>query len=90
MTGVVGLGLASQAHANNTNYIVGSTAFRSATYNAIRALYNPGFIEVTYGNATAAKGNQMMWIGTATNSGISGTTVIKAVWSGLGGRHPRD
>lgn len=91
ITGVVGLGLASQAHANNTNYLVGSTAFRSATYNAIRALYNPGFIEVTYGNATASKCNQMMWIGTATNSGIAGTTVIKANWSGsVGGTRAID
>ncbi len=80
MTGVVALGLASQAHANNTNYLVGSTAFRSATYSAIRSLYSPGFTEVTYGNSNPAKGNQMMWIGTVT--GISGTTVIKANWSG--------
>jgi hypothetical protein len=82
MTGVIALGLAGQAHANNTNYLVGSTAFRSATYSAIRALFSPGFIEVTYGNSTPAKCNQMMWIGTATNSGIAGTTVIKANWSG--------
>jgi hypothetical protein len=89
MAGVVALGLASQAHANNTNYLVGSTAFRSAVYSAIRSLYSPGFVEVTYGNATAAKCNQMMWIGTI--SGVSGTTVIKANWSGsVGGTRAID
>src|SRR5258708_10453386 len=89
MTGVVARGLASQAHSNNTNYLVGSTAFRSAVYSAIRSLYSPGFTEVTYGNANPAKGNQMMWIGTI--SGVSGTTVIKANWSGsVGGTRAID
>ena len=81
MTGVLALGLTAAAQADVTIYLTGSTACRNAVYAAIHgSMFAPGFKEVTYGNSTAAKCNQMLWSGTV--SGISGTTTIKAAWSG--------
>jgi hypothetical protein len=90
LAGLVGFGLIAQAKADVTVYVTGSTAFRNAAYFGIRAMFNPGFTEVTYGNAAPNKGNEMMWIGTvpaavvggANIIAIPGTVTIKAHWSG--------
>src|SRR5579859_7786457 len=81
MTGAVVVVLFAAAQADVTVYLTGSTAARNAVYAAIHgSMFSGAFKEVTYGNSTASKCNQMLWSGPVT--GISGTTTIKAAWSG--------
>jgi hypothetical protein len=73
--------LVSTASAQTKIYITGSTAFRSATTNAIDAILS-GTVTKASDNATYTSANAVTW----TGGNIGGTAVtIKTSWSGSAG-----
>jgi len=90
LAGLMCAGILGSARADVTVYLTGSTAYRTAIYNSMNSLFGVSAATVSYGNNSAAKGNEMMWVGTmpsrsvnGTNTAaISGTVTVKAHWSG--------
>lgn len=80
IVGVLALISATTLQAQTKIYITGSTAFRSATTNAIDAVLS-GTVTKASDNATFTSANAVTW----TGGNIGGTPVtIKASWSGSG------
>lgn len=90
LTGAIALTLASQAFADVTVYITGSSAYRaqinvsiakvlgvSADGTNIQAAYDPGT-----NSATLASSNKAVFKGPGTTLGVPGTVTIKTSWSG--------
>jgi hypothetical protein len=81
--GMIGLGIVSQADASVfTNYITGSTAFRSAAFKAIKASYDavPAVTFATRGG-TATDGSNGQWM--LFHGSIGGNeTWVDCFWSG--------
>ncbi|HWY77993.1 MAG TPA: hypothetical protein VN281_20430, partial [Verrucomicrobiae bacterium] len=90
LAGLTCAGILGSARADVTVYLTGSTAYRTAIYNSMNSLFGVSAATVSYGNNSAAKGNEMMWVGTmpsrsvnGTNTAaITGTVTVKAHWSG--------
>src|SRR6266446_4221111 len=80
MLSLLGLGLAWQARAVNFVYIVGSTAFRSAAFNAITNSFDaiPSFATR---DGSASSGNNANWMLFHGNIG-SVETWVDCHWSG--------
>ena len=77
LAGVVALATVAAASAQNIVYITGSTAFRSATVNAIGSLYSGG--STASDNATFTSANAVTWSG----GSVGGTAcTIKVSWAG--------
>ena len=90
LTGAIAMTLASQAFADVTVYITGSSAYRaqinvsiakilgvSADGTNIQAAYDPGTSSFTLANA-----NKALFKGPGTTLGIPGTVTIKTSWNG--------
>ena len=75
------LGLASAAHAQVTVYLTGSTAFRSETFNSVKALYGAGLTSVTPANATTSS-SKVTYTGTISALYGTQTVTIKSAFSG--------
>lgn len=75
------LGLASAAHAQVTVYLTGSTAFRSETFNSVKALYGAGLTSVTPANATTSS-SKVTYTGTIAALYGTQTVTIKSAFSG--------
>jgi len=76
--GFLAIALAGTAHAQTKIYITGSTAFRSATHNAIASTLS-GTVTTASDNASLTSANAV----TYTGGNIGGTAVtIKTSWSG--------
>jgi len=80
-----GLVLVNSSRADTTLHITGSTAFRSATHNAIKHIFSGGSLQYAWvqnlaGNATESNSAEAFYQGTVT--GVAGTTTIKTHWSG--------
>jgi hypothetical protein len=80
-----GLALVNSSRADTTLHITGSTAFRSATHNAIKHIFSGGTLKYAWiqnaaGNATESNSSAVMYQGTV--AGLAGTTTIKTHWSG--------
>ena len=74
--------LAQAASAQTVNiYITGSTAFRSAIYNAVRSLYTVGFTENTDNSAKPSGANHMTWSGSIGSVNGGAGTVHAFVFS---------
>jgi len=81
IAGVAALAIAGSASAQTVLRLTGSTAFRGATHNAIKAMMDPGY---TYGFAGSSLGSagQAEFRGTVTISGVAYPVDIKTSWSG--------
>ncbi len=75
------LGLASAAHAQVTIYLTGSTAFRSETFNSVKALYGAGLTSLTPANATTSS-SKVTYTGTIAALYGTQTVTIKSAFSG--------
>ncbi len=84
---IVALGIASQASAQTTVYLTGSTAFRSTVYAALEnnngtnngGIFDAGTVtSVTFGNSTAGSANYMLFSGNIAGSPV----YINCAWSG--------
>jgi hypothetical protein len=85
MYAAVGLALVNSSRADTTLHITGSTAFRSATHNAIKHIFSGGTLQYAWiqnaaGNATESNSSAVMYQGTV--AGVAGITTIKTHWSG--------
>jgi hypothetical protein len=76
-----GLGLASAAQAQVTIYLTGSTAFRSETFTAIKALYDGGAPTLQPSNASGSS-SKVTYTGTMNSLYGPQTVTIKSAFSG--------
>jgi hypothetical protein len=85
---LLALGIVSEASADPTVYLTGSTAFRATAYKALSASFPTNnaaevfdsntVTQVTYGNSSAGSANYMLFHGNINGSGV----FIDCRWSG--------
>jgi hypothetical protein len=80
--GLAALLMAVVAHAQTTINITGATAFRTAAVNAIIASYGAGLTDVAHSGANNGHPGAQYSIFRGTFPGISGSTLIRATWTG--------
>lgn len=79
---IAGLLMVGAAQAQTTINITGATAFRTAAVNAIIATYGAGLTDVAHSGGNNAYQSAQYSIFRGTFPGISGTTIIRATWTG--------
>ena len=83
LTGAAAFALVGTSLADTTINITGSTAFRAAVVKAIIDSYDtPANVTVAYTGSSINGGNQQLFKGTMTGTGLSGTTYIRTSWNG--------